>query len=319
MENTIGKSGVPTAETHNVFDSTKIKTFMASPRGYFYEYVLGWRSEAPNIHFVFGGAWHEAMEIIHKDGFDAGSLKIAMQKFIDEFEKLYPDKDTWEQFYPKTPGVALNALMAYVETYKNKDREDEVLYTEVSGALPVSDENIVNFKLDTLIKNKNRYFSREHKTTSRMGLSWEKSWSINFQVDTYNYALNMLYPMLKESHGDGYPQGVVINGVGLYKSKSPQFQRVHIYKQENSILKYKIEANYWIDAIKREMELLADCSPDDPVMAAFPCNTEGCNNYGGCKIAHLCNNHFNPLQNLEIPSGMKVEHWDPRDQGKMKI
>ena len=320
MENTYGTSGVPTHELHEIFDATKIKMFMRSPRMYFHEYILGHRPIKPNVHLIFGGAIHESMEIIHKDGFTQKSLQDAIEAFYNYYSQYYPDEEAWDMNHPKTPGAAIEVLKLYFQTYQDCDANDQVLYTEVSGAMPVNEKyDVIHFKIDSIIKDGNKYFSREHKTTGRMGATWESTWYTDFQVDTYNYALNMLLPVLTANFGKGYSRGVVINGMGIFKSKSPVLKRVPVFKPEQAIDKYRNEVTYWIDQIRSEMEVLAECKPSDPVLCAFPCNTESCKTYGGCKIADLCNSHFNPLQDLSTPVGMVVDLWDPRGQGKTKL
>ena len=65
----------PTLQT---VDSTKINTFLDCPRQYFFTYVLGWRSDRPNNHLVFGQAWHEAMEHL-----DTRERRIINMRFFE--------------------------------------------------------------------------------------------------------------------------------------------------------------------------------------------------------------------------------------------
>ena len=319
MENQLGRTDIRVVEQFDILDSTKIKAFMQSPRAFFYSYVLGWRPDSANIHFAFGGAWHEAMEQLQLKGYTREGLKAAITKFYETYEEAYPHPESWEANRPKDPGSAMEALKIYIETYQKQDAEDKILYTEIDGAVPISQDNFIHYKLDTIVKRGTAYFAREHKTTGRMGKSWEEGWMTDFQVDTYNYVLHSLMPMLNELHGDGYNRGVVINGIGLYKSKAPVTQRVPVYKQKEAIEKYRFEANYYADSIKENMDMLSDASESDTIMNAFPCNTEGCSMYGGCKWKQFCNFHANPLQKLETPDGYRVEHWDPRGQGKTTL
>jgi len=80
---------------------------MDCARQYFFEYVLGWRSTAPNNHLVFGSAWHAAIEHILQKGY--GAVDEAVFIFMNTYrEELPPDTD--ELYSPKTPSRADEAL-----------------------------------------------------------------------------------------------------------------------------------------------------------------------------------------------------------------
>ena len=75
----------------NIIDSTKLNAFLECPRSYFYEYILGWRSEAPNLHLEFGKAWHLAMEHLILHGYDETSIKDAYLKFHEHYRSHFPE------------------------------------------------------------------------------------------------------------------------------------------------------------------------------------------------------------------------------------
>jgi len=51
---------IPYHYTWEIQDSSKVQDAMTCMRRYFYNYILGWQSDAPNNHLVFGSAWHDA-------------------------------------------------------------------------------------------------------------------------------------------------------------------------------------------------------------------------------------------------------------------
>jgi CRISPR/Cas system-associated exonuclease Cas4 (RecB family) len=61
-------------ETWQVLDATKLQTYMRCPRKFFFNYVLGWKSEIPSNHLVFGSAWHMAMEVLLDKGYNSRGL-----------------------------------------------------------------------------------------------------------------------------------------------------------------------------------------------------------------------------------------------------
>lgn len=320
-ENEIGTSGVVWREQLEIFDSTKIQAFMDSPRRFFYEYVLGWRWAEPNIHLTFGSCWHDAMEHIQLHGYSDESFAEAAQLFLSRFEEAYPNRGEWDFFEPKTPNRAVKALYDYCILHK-PDHE-QILYTEIAGVLPISLERnrLLHFKQDTIVLQDQGYWSREHKTTKYFSKPWENSWKNKFQVGTYGLAMYTLKDFLQTRFGDHPILGVQINGVA-FKAKETDFRRVPILRDEGQMQKFLWEANHWIDQIDWNMESLAESSPADIVMGAFPCNSESCSKYG-CPWADFCTAWPNPLQHCEKPPiGYRQEDWDPRhneDKSQYKL
>ena len=68
---------VPVSDCWSVLDPSKIKTFKQCPRQFFYEHVLGWRSKEPNLHLVFGEAWHQALEHLFNNGMSSNKIAEA--------------------------------------------------------------------------------------------------------------------------------------------------------------------------------------------------------------------------------------------------
>lgn len=71
-----------------------------------------------------------------------------------------------------------------------------------------------------------------------------------------------------------------------------------------------------MDMIEWNMDrLLQECKDEDPVMMAFPMNTESCTKYGRCPYFDLCTSWANPLHRCDAPPvGFKQEYWDPREE-----
>ena len=181
-------------ETWSVIDSTKIQTALDCERKFFYNYILGWQSTAPNNHLVFGSAWHVAMEHMLLHGYEAHHVKDAYNKFLEEYRKDF-DKDTDDQFAPKDPDNALSALVGYAVEHEDDHEKYEVLFTETSGTVLLTEDDIIYFKTDSILrerKGERRYLSMEHKTGSRTGRVWEDQWLLKTQVGTYNHVLNCM-------------------------------------------------------------------------------------------------------------------------------
>ena len=59
---------------------------------------------------------------------------------------------------------------------------------------------------------------------------------------------------------------------------------------------------------------------DDPIMEAFPKNTESCTKYGKkCDFFDYCTSWHNPLREAhEPPVDLHVQHWDPRNMDHVR-
>lgn len=305
---TLGKTEIPMRETFSVYDSSKIQTFQDCPRRYFYNHILGIRPDTPNIHLVFGSGWHDAMEYLLNHDYSADSVQSAYERFMDSYNEAFPNEWLEPNHAAKNPGNALNALAEYTQAWS--EDSFETLYTEVAGTAPINDEgDQIHWKVDSLIRDENGYWSMEHKTTGRKSQKWADKWELITQVGTYIHVLHCLF-----GHNEDPVQGVKINGAILRK-KGNEFLRLPQRRRGGMMNMWLWETNHWIKQIKWNMEQLAECSPSDDVMVAFPRNPQSCTKFG-CSFPDLCPQQCNPLQMGDrVPNGYKREWWDPRDRG----
>jgi hypothetical protein len=275
---------------------------MECPRAFFYEYILGWRSEEPNLHLEFGKAWHLAMEHLILHGYESDSIQAAYAAFLEHYRKFFPDI-TDEVHAPKNPTNAFRALVGYALEYK--DDVFKPIYTEIAGTVPLDDKHLLHFRMDSVIEVEGQIRSREHKTGSQLSRQWTDQWSLAIQTFVYNHVLCCLYP----------PEqvwGIEINGVFLQK-KENKYMRVPARRNLNMM-----QASYWnvlhtYHQLDFDMNLLHnEASDSDPVMMCFAMNPTNCTKYFGCKYHDFCMAWPNPLQRCEeVPLGFKIEYWDP--------
>ena len=295
--------------TWSIIDPSKMQAFMACPRKFFYEYVLGWRPEMPNNHLVFGEAWHHAMEHLLLNGYHDDAVVDAYQKFEECYRASFaPETD--EMFEPKTPFNAFLVLQKYAEKYAEDLDYFDVLYTEIAGTVTIGQDRMMDFRMDSVIKDNTTgmHASLEHKTGSRLWM-WAEQWLLSMQVSTYTHVLHCLYP-------EDEVEGVIMNGCFFIKRKKDpfDFSRVPTTRSRDQMDTWLFNANYWYDQIQREMELLVNSDADSDLLIAFPLNTTNCLNYGRvCEYHDYCLAWPNPLQKCgEPPLGFKIEHWNPR-------
>lgn len=294
--------------TWDILDSSKLTTYMDCPRRYFFEYVLAWRSDAPNNHLVFGTAWHDAMEHLLLNGYDDESVMGAFEKFLATYRKDFPA--TSDDLYdPKTPERALGALGLYAERYYGDLTKYEVLYTEIAGTVPINNDQVLYFRLDSIVREREsgRILSLEHKTGSRISRFWTDQWPLAVPVGTYTHVMNCLY-----DPADVW--GVKINGTFFQKNKI-DFLRVPVRKTLDHMKQWLWNVAWWADQIRWQFDLLSGCSPDDQVLMAFPQQPGSCTKYFGCPYHDFCLTWPNPLaHSSEPPMGYVVERWDPSER-----
>jgi len=294
--------------TWEVYDSSKIQTFMACPRKYFFEYILGWSSEAPNHDLIFGQAVHEGMAYIMTHEMTEETVEKAYQEFLHHYRKHYSE-ETDDIFAPKTPQNAFYGFATYVGKYRSQDFF-KTNYVEIGGKLSTGKHTIV-YKIDSVCEDDNgRIFSFEHKTT-KFGFKkvWFDQWLLSLQVGTYSYALRCLFPNVVPV--------VIINGIAYSKTKV-DVERQPVKKTPSQLNGWLLTTNYWIDQIKMEQKiLLSDTSLDDDVLSCFPMNPGSCTQYFRvCAFHDFCMAYQNPLKfsEGEPPDGFQRHYWNPLEE-----
>jgi hypothetical protein len=303
----------PIKENHtwNIHDSSKIQCFMECPRKYFYRYMLGWEGSKPNIHLIFGEAWHRSMEHLLLNGYDSASIQGAYEVFMEYYRQHY-DESTDLQMSPKSPLSVLPALIGYTNQWVGDDFE--VLHTEVAGTVPIGENRFVNWRIDAVVKGPEGVFCLEHKTGSRLMKAWSDQWFLSMQVGTYSHVLYCLYD--KE---DVY--GVKVNGT-IFRKRDTEFIRVPIRKSLAAMKIWLHTVNHYMDMLKWNFETLAESSDKDDLLQAFPMNTTACTKYGTCQYFDFCTTWNNPLQKLDrVPLGFEEKWWNPadREEGAKKL
>lgn len=322
---------VPVSPTWNIQDSSKIKTLMECQRKYFFNYVLGWQHDRPNIHLIFGSAWHEALAMLYLSDFSVENVKRA---FYEGFLPLYRasfDASDDEANMPKSPSRAFLALAAYVKRWQKKKHEYTIMrhegipMVEIGGTINLSDDRNIAFKMDTVMKGPHGIISREHKTGSSAWM-WDLQFYLSPQVGTYSHVLYCLYPETEV-------RGVVVDGTIFKKTKDDakkdakdpfrhfEFISVPVYKSPSNMNWWMNTMLWWLDMVEWNFNTLAQCSEKDSVLRAFPPNPTGCTNWGGCPYHDFCMAWSNPLRHCEHPPiGYHVEFWDPlKEDTRVKL
>ena len=290
----------------DIYDATKIQCYMDCPRKYFYEFILGWRPDSPNIHLEFGSAWHLAMEYIINNGYDNSSILAAYDLFVSYYRQFFPEIMD-DSYHPKNPAMAFRALTEYAINYKHD--QFIPLYTEIAGTVTLTKEINLHFKMDSVLDTPEGIKSREHKTGSMLSRPWVDQWALKMQTGVYNHVLYCLFPAEKV-------WGVEVNGT-IFSKKNIQFQRVPSRRTLQAMEVWYWNAIEWVESIKKDTEAVKEVKEEETVMKCFRMCTESCTKYFGCAYHDFCTAWPNPIARCsEVPLGMKVEYWNPAEDQK---
>ena len=295
-------------------DSSKLTDFLTCPRKYFYTYLLGWKLDQPAHDLYFGESWHKAREYQLLHGYD--DIEGAYNAFIQHYRKEF-DQSTDTIYTPKDPAAVLKALMQYAEERRQDLVDYEVIYTEISGTVPVDEHRVLSYRMDSILRQRedDMIISMDHKSTKSFSKTWADQFDLNMQTGTYTHCLYCLYPVDKVL-------GVLYDGCSfefLKRGSSARpagyhinFKQVPAYKTPDQMNTWLWTVNDLLDRIDTEMNKLSYCSDSDEVLQSFPMNPESCTKYWGCAFHDYCLAWQNPLRSCEKPPiGFKIEYWDP--------
>ena len=305
---------LPEQPTWKIRDSSKLDTYQECPRKYFFEHILGWRSESPAHDLYFGESWHKAREWQLIRGYE--DIEGAYTAFISYYRLKFPP-ETDELYCPKDPMAVGFALNKFRDERMSDLTENELLLTETSGTVPVAENRFLHYRMDSVLREKEegRVFSWDHKSAKKFSRQWSEKFFLSIQNGTYTHCLYCMYPIEEVL-------GVEFCGTAFEflkrgsKARPPgyhiNFLRVPAFKNSDQMNVWLWTVNDLLDDIDRDMNRLMDCSEGDQVMQAFPQRTTSCTNYWGCIFHDYCMSWPNPLQRCyEPPLGFKIEFWDP--------
>lgn len=310
-----------------LYDNTRLSDFRKCPRFYYYRHVRDWEPIAQRLPLDFGGAWHAAMEIVwpaivngqpRADIITAGYLA-----FVEDWVargQPHPKDISYErekEMSPRTPAIALEMLSEYVSQRYTRISDLELVSVEKPFVVPLDPEDDTLFyigKIDKVVRERQgrgKIRGIEHKTTTaykkdgKFKTSFIDSFSPNSQVDGYIYSLHMTY-------GRDKVAGVWVDGALVHKTETG-FIFIPVEKQVQQTNMWLWEARYWIDMVEANTAHLANLSPNDAYMAAFPKRTESCWDFNSaCEHLMTCKSWANPIGH-DAPKGFRVHRWDPLD------
>ncbi|MEG0299709.1 MAG: hypothetical protein RR609_09060, partial [Aurantimicrobium sp.] len=257
----------------------------------------GWRSEVPSIHLTFGRLWHEALESIYRNAFSVQAVGDALTLFD-------PIEEWGDRYGNKSAANARAGLIEYAARYARDVETYEIDGVEEGGSVLIAPDRYLIFNKDIRAHRRGdgKPIIIEHKTASSTGPTWSRQWALSLQVGTYIYSEKIEHDLAVDC---------LVNCTCFLKA-ARKFERVLCMRSEEMLKVWLVTVNALYSELEFELQVLAECGPQDTVLQAFPLNPSACSSYAGCPYHDYCTSWPNPLRYApEPPLGFTIDFWNP--------
>lgn len=314
--------------TLRLYDNTRLNDYKRCPRFYMYRHEFHWVPKGTRLPLIFGGAWHAAQEVIWANAgkIPKGELaKRAFGAFLQHWcgegmpAPADMDYDMQQEMSPRTPGRALEMIVAYIDKRAQQFVDFEVIAVEKPFIVPLDPEDDTLFyigRIDKVVRRGSKILGLEHKTSSeyRKGGPFKstflESFSPNSQVDGYLYALHMLFP--------GEVGGVWVDAALVHKMEEG-FTFIPVEKRMEHLDSWLFDTRWWISQLEAERAKLKaeqEVQGRSAYLQAFPKRTSACRDFAVlCQYLDLCKAWPNPV-GKPLPRNFEESRWDPLDHIK---
>jgi PD-(D/E)XK nuclease superfamily len=268
-------------------DSTMLSSYLACPRQFYWAWINRLTVSQKSIHLHAGAAFAAALESFRlsfygsRNDYDT-AMRDAVERFIKEWGDFPLMGDENKSFYNM-----LGALDSYFTTYP--PATDHVQPYMVNGkpavefsfAIPTSilhpetgEPILYAGRCDMIGSLGETLLVIDEKTTSQLGNSWSKKWSLRGQFIGYTMATRRL--------GNLPVAGAMIRGVSILKGPYGHAE-VLVYFPE-----WQIE-RWWIHVERTIQRMVHDYSNTFINSNSFDQNfSDACAAYSSCQFLNLC-------------------------------
>lgn len=262
------------------FDCSSLRTYMSCPRKYYWKYVRHLQlkdDDSPALDF--GTAVHQALEV----WYNTGEEEEMLETFHEFWDERFSDKK-------RTHEKGEKLLTSYVEKYDSEPFEiigepEQVFELELFNTIFVG-------KMDLVIRYPDQFdMILDHKTSTRMGRNYFKSFNPDIQMTGYTIAGRAIYPELDI-------KGAIVNVLYFTMRKMDFFREM--------FLQQDWEIDRWFELYRELTREIMERPRDD--YKAWRINDSYCIRWGECPYRDLCT--------VEEPDKMfylyEKDVWDPR-------
>lgn len=267
-------------------DFTEVSSFIVCPRKWYARHWLNLvpleASSAPQ----FGIGIHAAFDTLYKSNWD---LDAALE--VWKGHTLISDAN-------RTRGVGELLIRGYYKEYLSQPLV--ALHNEVRWLLPIKHKGLefsLCGRIDRVVKQFDKVWIMDHKTTSRLGAFYFEQFNPNLQVVFYTKAG-------KEYFGD--IAGMIIDAV--FVGKTQRFQRDVVTMNPKELEMRYAEGLEWIYRMLMVEQELAEKPDEWRTICPRAMVTECCSAWSGCEYKDLCRWDF---AQAIIDAEFRVEEWKP--------
>lgn len=320
---TISK-GLPLVDGCWLIDNSSYERITTCQRSAEY-YILNKRElNTDRIALRFGQAVHKILEQRERLRLQGLQSSERVEALITYAEKLFAEFEVSEDDY-RNFNTAVNLIREYETTYSQEDyqlliKDGKPLLEcpfaiplgeiKLHGPIPVRLPNgsvetqsldhikvIWTGRIDAIVESRGQIFVLDHKTTSMMGPTYLKTFSLASQMFGYVWAVQTLL--------DQPIQGLWLNVLGVRKptktGKAFEFLRNRYTYSPQAILEWRLDV---IHILRNFLESLQ--------LKYFPKNTHHCvNKYGVCEFWDVCTLPYKERSTLLFTNAYKEVTWSP--------
>lgn len=301
------------------YDNTRLSDYKECPRKYFLRHYLGWtvdygKTAAP---LIFGGAWHEGMDVIWKFAQDPKANKpILVDLAYGQFLKYWTDAGfpsqvghhETEKLSPRTPMIAKEMFWNYVEQRWDFLQKIKLLAVEQPFAVPLPNlpDHWYVGRLDKVFEYQSQRLVGEHKSTTAYAIQgnfrdeYVNSWYASSQVKGYQFGAALFFNGV---------DGVWVDAALVHKKVHNAFKFIPVSHQQELLFEWIVTTEKWAAEVTENTKLY-EAGTD--VRQCFKKNEDSCfGKYGTCPFLDICRTTPDPTKLATVPVGYKVEKWEP--------
>lgn len=291
----------------SVIDNSMLSAFKACPRNWFWQDLRRIELEGGNLHLITGGAYAAGLEAARRAYYEQHTqadhaIALGLEALIRFYGTYEPPADHVKSF-----SATFHALIDYFMEYPLET--DPFVPIELSPGrraieftfaipLPINNPDtgeplLYSGRFDALGTFNGLLFGLDDKTTSRLGPSWTRNWTLDSQFTGYTWALR--------EHGKTVA-GFLVRGISFLKDKYGHVQAV-VYRPDWQIDRWYEHTLFLV----RQM-IAFHQENYYPMML----DKHSCNSYGGCQYSRLCESR-DPARWIELDYVPRV--WNPLHKG----
>lgn len=297
----------------SLIDSSMIASFKSCPAKFNHEYVENWKSKAPSVHLHAGGAFAHGMEATRRSFYELNEdSETAIAKGLSALLEFYGNFQCPEDSAKSAHRMA-GAFEYYWTNYPLERGDFEPIHyaggkrgIEFSFAHPLPFTNpstgeplIYCGRMDAIVSYLNSSFICDEKTTTQLGASWAKQWTLRSQFT--GYAWGCRESGIKVA-------GCIVRGIAVLKTVYNTAQDIS-YRPDWLIDIWHSEMLSWVEDILH-------CYKTGVWKHNFD---HACNEYGGCAFLDVCASGTCEGAQSRLETGFERRYWNPLLRTEAKL